>query len=457
MQDDTMQLTQEKTAPVGFCAECGQPLYAQDQFCGNCGTATAVSFPRGVAGAVQEEEILAEEEVIVPEEIPVEEEVIVPEETPVEEEVIVPEEAPVEEEAIAQEETPVEEEAYTPEETTDEQPATKMKSKKLLMIALIAVGAVAVIAVALIFGIPFIQYRQTIKLMEEGRYEMAIAQFQEKGDYLDSEELLTESKYLLAQKQLEEGEYVNALTIFTELDDYKDSREMVLESKYMMATQKKTDGEYLEAVELFTDVGDYKDSLSMIQDCKYLYACDMLTAKDYQGAMDQFVQMQSYKDSSEKVLECKYQLAVIALEEGKIVDAHDQLAALGAYKDSKTLLESIEDTYQMIIAKPKIFVNYFWSEVNQTRIWVTTSVINENTLRIKVEGSSGADDHSSEELTGEWDPATGRVNFTGKSYRTQMGKTYCDDENVTGYLYYKNGYLYLVYGGNQSGRSYAFR
>ena len=148
------------------------------------------------------------------------------------------------------------------------------------------------------------------------------------------------------------------------------------------------------------------------------------------------------------VLECKYQQAVLMIDEGKIVNAYEALTALGDYSDSADLLRTIKPIYRRILAKPNLFVNNLWDEENQTRIWVETTVLDSNTMYINITGSNGADDHSSEDLNGIWDESIGMVKFSGIAYRTTAGYTYCTNDNVVGYLYYKNGYLCLVYGEN---------
>ena len=167
--------------------------------------------------------------------------------------------------------------------------------------------------------------------------------------------------------------------------------------------------------------------------------------------------MQGYKDSADKILECKYEIAKNLINDSKIVDAYNALSELGEYKDCKELLKSIKDTYDMIMAKPKLFVNADWEDKYRSRRWVQTKVIDDNTLNITIEGSNGAADHSTTRLAGKWDEATGKINFSGKSYRTvgewdedtYLEKTYCEDENVTGYMYYKNGCMHFKYDGEQ--------
>lgn len=370
---------------------------------------------------------------------------------------------------------------------------TALHIKRILLIALLVVDAGILVVAVLIFGLPFIEYRQTIRTMESGQYEQAITAFSDMGDYLDSEAYLLESRYLLAQRTLKDGAYAQAQSMFTELGGYQDSPEMVCQCRYLIALQKKEAGNYLEALEMFTaldgyndspemvcqcryhialqkkdagnypealeiftDLGAYQDSADMAVECKYLLACNMMLTKDFQNALALFEALPDYKDSAQNVTECQYQLAIRMINEGKIPDAYAQLTALGDYKESKSYLTSVEDTYELIQAKPNIFVDHFWNEEHGTRVWITTKVIDENTLQITIDGSNGADDHSTQELIGVWDEASGHVNFSGRSYRTLMGSTYCENENFTGYLYYKNRRLHLVVDGDPWGSVYAF-
>ena len=302
-------------------------------------------------------------------------------------------------------------------ETEPEKKKSKLKIKKPVIIVLIAVNAALLtLAAALIFGIPFIKYRQTVSMMEKGEYEEAIVRFTDMGDYLDSENLL-------------------------------------LESKYMLASKTKTEGKYEKAAQLFNEIITYKDSSNQITDCNYLHAEQVFNAEEYAEAMELFKELGDYKDSADRTLECRYQLAVKSMEEGEIEHAYEEFRELGVYKDCQELFKSLEPTYKLIQAKPKIFVNKNWDSAERIRVWLSVKVIDENNLDVIIEGSNGAFDNSEDKLKGKWNKATGKVDLSGKSYRTvwewdertgeEKEKTYCEDDNVTGVMYYKDGCLYV--------------
>lgn len=406
----------EDSCHVQFCTNCGLPLQSQDQFCVNCGASVSPGLSQN-----------------------------------------------------------------------------KHTQKKGLMVACIALGISALIGAMLIFGIPFIKYCQAINMAKHGKYTEAIVAFENMEGYLKSEDYIAESNYLLARKMLDVGDYPAAMEIVTALDSYEDYREQVLECRYNIAMQQKDAGEYLQAAETFSALGEYKDSQTQVVDCRYLYACKLMagreywsalevfealkgykdsaenileckylqacrlmTETDYQNALELLEPLRDYKDSAEKILECKYQIVLLMIHNGQIVDAYNLLAELGEYKNCTALLISVERIYQRIMAKSRLFVTGSWTEQYGSRVWLSTKVIDDNTLEISIFGSSGAGDQSSEELVGIWDEATGTVKFSGRAFRTIMGSTYCEDDNLTGCIYFENGYLHIEYDDRSSSYNILF-
>ncbi len=153
----------------------------------------------------------------------------------------------------------------------------------------IAITASPIIVVVLAFIIilnaviiPNGNYNDAIALMDAGRYEAAIAEFEKLGGYKDSkdkisecETLILEDKYQAAVSLLERDKYAEAITAFEALGGYKDSalkiitcRNLILEDAYQTAITKMNSGMYADAIIAFEDLDGYKDSEAQITACE---------------------------------------------------------------------------------------------------------------------------------------------------------------------------------------------
>ena len=113
----------------------------------------------------------------------------------------------------------------------------KKNSHRVLLNAICA----AVIAVATYFAvtlviIPNSNYNAAVKLMEKGKYEEAIAAFEELDDYKDSADkieecnaAILETDYNNAIALMDEGNYEEAIFALETLDGYKDSADKIRE------------------------------------------------------------------------------------------------------------------------------------------------------------------------------------------------------------------------------------
>ncbi len=215
------------------------------------------------------------------------------------------------------------------------------KNKKTMkiaaIIALIFVAAAAFAAVLTIVIIPSIKYNSALSLMEEQRYEEAIAAFEALEGYKDSTEQINNCKigilgreYNKAIALMESEKYDEAIIAFTELEDYKDSKEQIQncedaivelenETKYNEAVALMDAGQYEKAMVAFKSLAEYKDSYDKIQACKNAI--------------------------TEKTNETKYKNAIALMEEQKYEEAIEKFEAIGDYKDSTEMAKSIFDEY----------------------------------------------------------------------------------------------------------------
>lgn len=161
--------------------------------------------------------------------------------------------------------------------------AKKVKTTKIAVIA--AVATVVIIAAIIVISqviVPSGNYNSAVTLMNEGKYEEAIAVFEGLGDYKDSSAKINECTALIEEERakaqnekayqealslLENGDFEEAMKAFLELGDYSDSAEMakVTEQKknqslYEAAETLENDGNIGAAAIAFGKISDYADA-----------------------------------------------------------------------------------------------------------------------------------------------------------------------------------------------------
>lgn len=188
--------------------------------------------------------------------------------------------------------------------------------------------------------IPNGKYNDAIALMNEGKYEEAIAAFEALDGYRDSDSRINEcktvildSKYNDAVALMDAGKYEEAITAFEALDGHRDSdsktkecETAILDSKYNDAVALMDTGKYEEAISAFETFSGYKDSTVKINEC------------------------------NAAIIESKYNDAIALMDAGNIVKAYEALVALEGYKDSTDKASSIYVKYKLKTAKAGDYV-----------------------------------------------------------------------------------------------------
>ena len=166
--------------------------------------------------------------------------------------------------------------ALTAEKALEERKAQLRREKKkqfnrragIIRICITAALVLAVLIPLILFLLtPNRKYNKATDLKDEGKYDEAIAIFEELGRYRDSRDQVTECKYLYAVAMKNTGEYEKAIEAFTALEDYKDSKEQIplcrsamKERDYNRGIAYMKKGEIVKAYELLKPLGEYKDS-----------------------------------------------------------------------------------------------------------------------------------------------------------------------------------------------------
>ena len=153
--------------------------------------------------------------------------------------------------------------------------AAKKKAKKIALIASpIVVACVIFVIVLTTVIIPNSKYNSAVALMNDGKYEEAIAMFEKMDGYKDSRSQCVEATYQEAVALMEAGKYDEAITAFETMDSYKDSAKKLEECQtalkeidYNTAVSLMKDKKYDEAITAFEALNGYKDSGNQIESC----------------------------------------------------------------------------------------------------------------------------------------------------------------------------------------------
>jgi len=246
----------------------------------------------------------------------------------------------------------------------------RQKRKKAFKISAIVTSTVClVIVIAILLNnviIPEIQastkYNNAIALIESGKYQEAIAEFEALDGYKDSNDKVTECQtaikdiaYNDAVALMKDKKYAEAIVAFIKLGDYKDSKSNIQKCEiaikdisYDEALALMNDGKYAEAIAAFKKLGEHKDSKGNIQKCEiaikdiaYDQTLALMNEGKYAEAIIAFETLDGHKDSADKIVECQtaikdiaYDEALALMNDGKYAEAIVAFEALDGHKDS---------------------------------------------------------------------------------------------------------------------------
>jgi len=214
------------------------------------------------------------------------------------------------------------------------------KSKKGLIIGIITFLVLAAAGTLLFLFVirPKMIRDKADKLMNDGKYDEAIAEYEK---LKDPEEYITECKYRKYSSLLETGSPEEAKAGFSELGEYKDSADQIKECDYRIGKGLLEKGSYDDAKLKFQNLGSYSDSENMVKECDYQRAISLMESGKYEDAMEWFASVGDYSDAKAKKEECekaikqkKYDDAAAKADAGEYAEAADAFLALGDYQDA---------------------------------------------------------------------------------------------------------------------------
>lgn len=169
-------------------------------------------------------------------------------------------------------------------QAAEDKAAMVAKVRKIKKLAAIIIPSVAIIIALVVLISSLIEkntaYNDAVLLMASGKYDAAVAAFQELEDFKDSPEKILEAKYTKSMALLNKGQLEESAKAFASLGDYADSieqlekiqktlaeiKEAELAAKYDNALKLLKDDKDEEAYILFEELGNYKDSQEYLAD-----------------------------------------------------------------------------------------------------------------------------------------------------------------------------------------------
>ena len=203
-----------------------------------------------------------------------------------------------------------------------EKQAQERKKRNKRIVAIVTPVIVAAFIFVIVLNsiiIPNKNYNEAVSLMNDGKYEEAIAAFEAMDGYKDSSDKIEEcyaaildAKYIVANELMHNGQYNDAISAFEELQGHLDSEAKIEECRYAIALALMNQEKYSEAISVFELISGYKDSEDRIQECnaavteqKYIYAVSLMNDGKYEQAISTLEGIINYKDSKELIDQCE--------------------------------------------------------------------------------------------------------------------------------------------------------
>lgn len=110
-------------------------------------------------------------------------------------------------------------------------------AKKISIVGGSLVALIVVAALVIQVLIPSIRYGIAENAIASGKYEEAIATFEDLGEFKNASDKVKEAKYAWAESKLSDGDTEDALNLFYELDNYKNSKKQIRDILYPTAQE----------------------------------------------------------------------------------------------------------------------------------------------------------------------------------------------------------------------------
>ncbi|NLB61943.1 MAG: hypothetical protein GX802_05965, partial [Clostridiales bacterium] len=249
-------------------------------------------------------------------------------------------------------------------------------------------------------------YEQALKFYNAKEYKKAQMIFLEIPNYKESENLILDCSYSHAKDLAAEGKFEQAMALFEELDDYKDSIEQVeacIEGiknlQYNEAKGLLENGEFEKALEIFKKLCEFKDVQKLIEQCedgikdlRYNEAKELMSQEKFKEALAILEELRDFKDSEKLVEECKDKLISKPYSEAK------KLIAKGKYKEALVILRDLPDEIDTV-SLIRTCINELY---NKARYRISTGVTFYVALKSNGKVTSDANGYDSPATLSSW-------------------------------------------------------
>ena len=159
---------------------------------------------------------------------------------------------------------------------------------KKIVIAVVAVVAIAVAAYFIVTNIviPTNDYNAAVEMAQNGKYDEAVAVFEELGDFKDSKEQIVNTKVAKALALIEAGNQDEALKVLKELEAAGGSTEEIKDAYLNSAEQMANEGQYAAAYMLVTASSSYTDTDDLLKSYAKSAGDTAMKDGDYASAVD---------------------------------------------------------------------------------------------------------------------------------------------------------------------------
>ena len=147
------------------------------------------------------------------------------------------------------------------------------KKKRLTIIGIAAaIVAVAAILVVTKVIIPKGHYDKGISLTADGKWDEAVSEFEQAGDYSDAATQILATRYHEGEAKRSAGDWDGAVSAFEQAGDYSDAGTQIPETRYQQAKKLYDDGNYSDAYSAYKAIAGYKDVDTLLESDDNLHA-----------------------------------------------------------------------------------------------------------------------------------------------------------------------------------------
>ena len=193
---------------------------------------------------------------------------------------------------------------------------------KKIILSVLCLIFVAFLSIVFYLKSDFYAYQKASEAFENENYEEVVMILGKIGEYKDSSNLLSESKYQIAGQYFNNEQYQEAIQIYVELDDYKNSYNFLNTSYYNLGHKAYLAQNYDEATSYFSKM-DESLGIGIPHFMTYEEAKDYIVEKALNGAMTIRLYMASFGPMSDDY-SLEYKFSYLTMSEDAYITYNEQ-------------------------------------------------------------------------------------------------------------------------------------